>query len=117
MERFRVVDITHPDILSVYTEILALNESSKNDAVPFDSNIIMKLLYSFNDHLTSIAPRTMRAPDFKNMLYTLVEEQVSSGFVISASLRKVIDDHRVTMDKNPMSLNLQKFLIHSAKME
>jgi hypothetical protein len=38
------IEFTHPDILSVYPSVLALIESTKNDTVPFDAKIIMKLL-------------------------------------------------------------------------
>lgn len=117
MSQLRVVEFTHPDILLVYPIVLALIESTKNNPIPFDSKIIMKLLVSFQDHINSIAPRTMISPDFKNILYTLVEEQESIGFVISPSLKQVIDNYRKTMDKNPMNLHLQTFLIHNAKIE
>jgi hypothetical protein len=114
MSKLRVVEFKHPDVLSVYPSILALEESTKNDPVPFNSDVIMKLLVTFEDHISNKTP--LSAPDFKNMLYTLVEEQALSGFIISPSLKKVIEEHRKTMDKNPLSLQLQKFLIHSAKL-
>lgn len=116
MSQLYVVEFTHPDILSVYPIVLALIESTKNDIIPFDAKIIMKLLVSFQNHVNSIAPRTMISPDFKNILYILVEEQESMGFVISPSLKQIIDNYRKTMDKNPMNLHLQKFLIHNAKI-
>jgi hypothetical protein len=117
MSQHIVVEFTHPDILSVYPSVLALIESTKNDTKPFDAIIIMKLLVSFQNHVNSIYPRTMISPDFKNMLYTLVEQQQSFGFIISPSLKKEIDTYRDTMDKNPMNLHLQKFLIDNAKLE
>ena len=115
MSTVRAVEFSHPETLSTYAIVLALIESTKNDAVPFNPNIITKLLVSFQDHLALIAPRTMPAPDFKNMLYTLIEDQVNSGFIIFPSLKSIIDAHRMTMDKNQMNLQLQTFLIHSAK--
>lgn len=117
MSQLFVVEFSHPDILSVYPSVLALIESTKNDTIPFDSKIIMKLLVSFQNHVNSIYPRTMISPDFKNILYTLVKQQESIGFIISPSLKKVIDNHQNTMDKNPMNLHLQKFLIHNANLE
>jgi len=111
------IEFTHPDILSVYPSVLALIESTKNDTVPFDAKIIMKLLVSFQNHVNSISPRTMISPDFKNMLYILVEQQVSSGFIISSSLKEVIDNHRKIMDKNPKNLILQKFMIDNANKD
>ena len=110
-----MIALNHPDVLSTYSIVLALIESTKHDSIPFNPTIIITLLTSFENHLKSIAPRTMPSPDFKNMLYTLVEEQVSSGFIISESLKNMIDTHRNKMDKNPMNIQLQKFLIHSAK--
>ena len=58
----------------------------------------------------------MEYPDFKNILYILVEEQESTGFIISPSLKQEIDNYRKTMDKNPIHLVLQKFLIQRAKL-
>jgi hypothetical protein len=117
MSQLKLVEFTNPDVLSTYASVLALIESTKNDIVPFNPNIITKLLVSFEDHLKSISPKTMPVPDFKNMLYILIEEQVSSGFIISPSLKNIINNHRITMNKNPMNLQLQAFLIHSAKLD
>jgi hypothetical protein len=116
MSQLSVLEFTHPDILSIYPSILALSESTKNDTIPFDSKIIIKLLVSFQDHINFIAPRIIISPDFRNILYTLVEEQVSSGFIISHTLKQEIENHRKTMKKNQMELQLQKFLIYSAKI-
>ena len=116
MSKLRLVEFKHPDVLSVYPIIIALEESTKNDIVPFKSDVIMKLLITFEDHISKMAPNTLSAPDFKNMLYTLVEEQSLNGFIISPSLKEVIEKHRNIMDKTPINLQLQKFLIHSAKL-
>ena len=117
MSQLFSIEFTHPDILSVYPSVLALKESTKNDTVPFDAKIILKLLVSFQNHVNSIFPRTMLSPDFKNMLYTLAEQQQLSGFIISPSLKEVIDNHRKTMDKNPNNLMFQKFLIDAANKD
>jgi len=106
---------THPEVLSVYQRVLLLIKSTKNDLVPFNANVITKLLVTFEEHLKTIKPVTLCPPDFTNMLYTLVEEQATKGFIISEDLKQEIDSYRKTMDKTPMNLNLQKFLIHSAK--
>jgi hypothetical protein len=116
MSKLRLVEFKHPDVLDVYPSILALVESTKNDVIPFNSDIIIRLLVTFEDHISNMAPNTLSAPDFKNMLYTLVEEQALKGFIISPSLREVIEKHRNIMDKTPINLQLQKFLIHSAKL-
>ena len=116
MSKLRLVEFKHPDVIDVYSSILALVESTKNDPVPFNSDVIIKLLVTFEDHISKMAPNTLSAPDFKNMLYTLVEEQALNGFVISQSLREVIEKHRSIMDNTLINLQLQKFLIHSAKL-
>ena len=116
MSQSRLVELTHPDVLIVNAYIMALQESSKNDAKPFNPIIMFKLLASFEDHLKSReSTNPMPVPDFINILYTLVEEQALTGFIISPSLREVIDTHRKTMDKDPTSLFLQRMLIISAK--
>jgi hypothetical protein len=51
------------------------------------------------------------------MSQLVAEQQQSSGFIISKSLKEIIDSHRNTMDKNPMNLQLQQFLIHNANIE
>lgn len=116
MSQSRLVKLTHPDVLIVNAYAMAIMESSKNDAKPFNPIIMFKLLASFEDHLKSReSTNPMPVPDFINILYTLVEEQALTGFIISPSLREVIDTHRKTMDKDPMSLFLQRMLIISAK--
>jgi len=116
MSGLRVIKLTHPAVLTVNAYIMALQESSKNDAKPFNPIIMFKLLASFEDHLKSRdSTNPMPVPDFINILYTLVEEQALTGFIISPSLREVIDKHRETMDKDHKSLFLQRMLIISAK--
>jgi hypothetical protein len=116
MSTLRLVEFKHPDVIDVYPTILALVESTKNDPVPFNSDIIIKLLVTFEDHISKMSSNTLPAPDFKNMLYTLIEEQVKNGFIISPSVKEVIETHRKIMDKTPINLQFQKFLIHSAKL-
>jgi len=116
MSGLRVVELTHPAVLIVSGYVMALQESSKNDAKPFNPIIMFKLLASFEDYLKSReSTDPMPVPDFINILYTLVEEQALTGFIISPSLREVIDKHRETMDKDPKSLYLQRMLILRAK--
>jgi len=116
MSDLRVIKLTHPAVLTVNAYVMALQESSKSDAKPFNPIIMFKLLASFEDHLKSRdSTNPMPVPDFINILYTLVEEQALTGFIISPSLREVIDKHRETMDKDPKSLFLQRMLIFSAK--
>jgi hypothetical protein len=116
MSGLRVVELTHPAVLIANAYIMALHESTKNDAMPFNPDIIFKLLVSFEDHLKSReSTNPMPVPDFINIIYTLVEEQALTGFIISPSLREVIDKHRETMDKDPVSLSIQRMLIFIAK--
>jgi hypothetical protein len=115
MSTLRVVEFTNPDVLSVYPSVLALTETTKNDSVPFNPNIITKLLVTFEDHLKSIKPVKLAAPDFKNMFYTLIEEQAQNGFLIPLSLKDEMTSYRKTMKTNALDLKLQTFLIHSAK--
>ena len=115
MSDLKLFTITNPDILNVYPTLLALTESTKNDLVPFNPEIMLKILVSFQNHLESIAPMTMPAPDFENMIYTLAEQQ--KGFIISPSLREIIDTHRQKNKKNQLEIILEKMLIHNAKLE
>ena len=106
---------THTDLLITYERVLELVESTKNDPRPFVPKTIIKILVTYEEYIktvTSAAP----PPDFMNVLYTLVEEQACIGFVISPSLREEINNYRKTMDKNPLNLKFQRFLIHSAKL-
>lgn len=116
MSKIRLIEFKHPDVKDVYSSILALVESTKNDPIPFNSDVIIKLLVTFEDHISKMSPNILSAPDFKNMFYTLIEEQAENGFIISPSIKEVIETHRKKMDKTPINLQLQKFLIHSAKL-
>ena len=115
MSQSRLVEIKHPEAVKANAYAMAIMESTKNDAKQFNPLIMFKLLVSHEEYLKFIAPRTMPAPDFINILYTLVEEQAEAGLIISPSLREVIDEHRKTMDKDPMNIILQQMLIRTAK--
>jgi len=116
MSKLKAVEFTNPDVLSIYPSVLALTESTKNDSVPFNPDIITKLLITFQDHLESIKPVKLSAPDFKNIFYTLIEEQSVKGFIIPSTLKEEMNSYRKIMKSNSLDLKLQTFLIHSAKI-
>jgi len=109
-------EFTHTDVLLTYEKVLELVESTKNDLFPFNPKTIIKILLTYENYIKTVVPRVLQPPDFKNMLYTLIEEQASIGFVISPALREEINDYRKTMDTDPINLKLQRFLIHSARL-
>ena len=115
MSKLRAVEFTNPNVLSIYPYVIALTETTKNDSVPFNPDIITKLLITYQEHLESIKPVKIAAPDFKNMFYTLIEEQALRGLVIPQSLKDEIKDYRKTIKISDLDLKLQTFLIHSAK--
>ena len=48
-----MIALNHPDVLSTYSIVLALIESTKHDSIPFNPTIIITLLTSFENHLKS----------------------------------------------------------------
>jgi len=109
--------LSHPDILLVYDSVLTLVKLTKYRPVPFNPKIIIKLLVSFEDHLKLIYPKIVSVPDFMNIFYTLIEDQISDGFIIPSEFHELIISHRKNRNVNHTKIILEELLINNAKME
>jgi len=88
--------LTHPKTLAIIPTIEALKKYTENDQKPFDSDPIMKVLVSFEEHFKG-KPDPPSIPNFLSIHWKIVEKQVSSGFIISPEIKSQIDMHRSSL--------------------
>lgn len=90
--------MSHIYTLEYYTILVrAYAESSKNEKVPFDPTVMLKIIKNFKELLiiNSSPPY-----NFYNLLYLIMEEQEQNGFILTSFLKRIIRSHR---KKNPVS--------------
>jgi len=92
----QTLTLNHPKTLAILPTIEALKKKTENDEKPFDSNPIMKVLVSFEEHFKG-RPDPPQVPNFMSIHWKLVERQVANGFIITPEIRKLIKDHRATL--------------------
>lgn len=94
----KYIKMSHIYTLEYYTTLVkAYAESSKDEKVPFDPTVMLKIIKNFKELLTiNSAPPY----NFYNLLYLIMEEQEQNGFRLSSFLKKIIRSHR---KRNPVS--------------